>query len=367
MKWLSRWPGARGAATAEREQLQQANGQLQAELATLREDAAEQRRQQQAQELRLQAATAARDHTQAELLALSGRMRRLRQSFQWLDQNLLDSSAAIGSAVAVSGAAHARIEHLAAELGTLTQLQGKQLSGFDTLFGDVRQIATIVAEIGKIADQTGLLSLNAAIEAARAGDQGRGFAIVAGEVRTLASTTGTSAKEADAVLGQLAATGTELGELNRTLAAQVEEIAAGTVGTLGELGAQLERIGATQGDLESANWRSKLELALIDETFLRNDVIAFVEGDRHQPRPPLPSTRDCGIGQWYHADAVKRRFQRDPRFMALEAPHDRVHEFAELALARVDAEDLDGARAALQQMEAQYRVVEQRLLELVGG
>ncbi|MCP1644567.1 methyl-accepting chemotaxis protein [Pseudomonas citronellolis] len=96
----------------------------------------------------------------------------------------------------VVGQAIARIDQLAAEVERSTQAMAR-------LRGDSGKIGSVLDVIKSVAEQTNLLALNAAIEAARAGEAGRGFAVVADEVRALAQRTQQSTAEIEALIAAL--------------------------------------------------------------------------------------------------------------------------------------------------------------------
>lgn len=143
-----------------------------------------------------------------------------------------------GEGKKVVGEVQNRIQTLATELDNATQV-------VTSLATQINGISSTLDTIRSISEQTNLLALNAAIEAARAGEQGRGFAVVADEVRTLASRSAASTEEIQQVINRLQTESNravEAMEKGRSQSDVVVEFSAKANQSLTEINSQIDQI-----------------------------------------------------------------------------------------------------------------------------
>ncbi|NUY55762.1 cache domain-containing protein [Salinivibrio sp. EAGSL] len=122
---------------------------------------------------------------------------------QEVSQSATQVADATSAATGDARQAQDKVEFSINSMKTLVEQMNTSSNNVDSLNEQSHKITGVLSVIGDIAEQTNLLALNAAIEAARAGEQGRGFAVVADEVRTLASRTQKSTHEIREMLDEL--------------------------------------------------------------------------------------------------------------------------------------------------------------------
>lgn len=162
------------------------------------------------------------------------------------------------------------------EVGRLSDEMENSMAAVNRLAENSTSISSILETIKGIAEQTNLLALNAAIEAARAGEQGRGFAVVADEVRTLASRTQGSAQEIETLISDVQENivkAVDTMRVNRDMvdatvknSVQVSDTLAEIQQSMGDIQQRTDRIAGTAGQQREAATRLRTNLSEIRST-----------------------------------------------------------------------------------------------------
>jgi uncharacterized coiled-coil protein SlyX len=284
------------------------------------------------------------------LLDCIGQVSSIRESVLSSYEVIHEESQSIDELNQVLDSGQKSITDIAGGMEQITEKMQNMSQSMANLEAIADSINSFVETISKISDQTNLLALNAAIEAARAGDAGRGFSVVADEVRSLASNTSKSAEEVGGLIARIKQD-TETGVKFATALEESNVELSNTIAGLNDSYSGINTtVGAMKSSIVGVTDRSFIQTVKLDHIVWNGEVYEVALGRSQKSAESFVDHKQCRLGQWYSSDK-SRKYQKSSSFKALERPHSDVHQHGIAGLKQLQSGDIKQSLLSFEKME----------------
>jgi hypothetical protein len=248
--------------------------------------------------------------------------------------------------------------NIRAELSSIDEKASRSCENIDRLKSLAEEIVKFVEVINNISEQTNLLALNAAIEAARAGEQGRGFAVVADEVRSLAKRASEAAAEIASLVDRIGTETRNTDQQIRDVSDDCRLISESTGKIVDTVNGAISMAKGMQNVINQSAEGTAMQTLKMDHVVWKLQVYrAILLKDRSSDTGHLGLSQDSRFNTWYRGEGAER-FGRLQAFRDLDSPIRLVHEYGQKAIQYFRNADLTSTADALRQMEkASERII----------